>query len=76
MTPTRRRVALIAWIVLTTYVAWMLATEHKSTVPVALDTGLVAIGLLTIVSLLRGQDPWWTDTRRTVARLRALRRHR
>jgi cytochrome c biogenesis protein CcdA len=76
MIRSSRRVTVFAWVVLTIYVVYTLAAVHKSIVQVVFSTIVVAIGLLTIVSLLRGREPWWTETRRTIERLRALRRPR
>jgi hypothetical protein len=73
MESPRRWLTVVAWIALTVFVASMLVTKHKSVLPVVCDVVVVAVGLLTVASLLRGHDPWWIETRkaRRAARKRA-----
>jgi len=60
----RKGLKLCVWTGLTVFVACVLISGNGSTVPVICGVFVVAVGVLTIVLILSGHDPWWTDTRK------------
>lgn len=69
----RKGLKLSVWTVLTAFVVGGLISEKRSTVSVVCGVIVVAVGVLTIVLILTGHDPWWTETRKVS---RDARKHR
>jgi uncharacterized membrane protein len=55
---------LSVWTAVTVFVAVGLISKDRGTVSVVCGVFIVAVGVLTIVLILTGNDPRWTETRK------------
>ncbi len=60
----RKGLKLSVWTCLTLFVAFVLINGNGSTVSVVCGVFVIAVGVLTIVLILTGHKPWWTETRK------------
>lgn len=61
----RRGLKLFVWIALTVFVAGALIAGDGNIVAVVCGVFVISVGVLTIVLILSGHNPWWTETRKT-----------
>jgi hypothetical protein len=60
----RKGLKLIVWTCITLLVVVFLVNGNGSTVSVVCGAFVIAVGVLTLVLIVTGHDPWWTDGRK------------